>query len=151
VLRESQLTPTQGWAVALSAAYFQRLPTLAAALLADGKEVLRDADIADAQAAAALMGMTTVYYRFRHLVGRPAYASLRANLRMNRMHSPATSKGQFELCAMGCAALAGCEACIKAHDASLIKEGFTEEQVNDVIRIVSSVAGFGIASEIAGR
>ena len=144
VLRQCSLTPTQARAVALTSSYFCRLPELAQALLADGQQELSAADVEDAQGAAALMGMTTVYYRFRHLIGKPSYGQMRANLRMNRMAAPA-NKVQFELCAMGCAALAGCESCLRAHDASLTKEGVTEEQIHDAVRIASVVSGYGVA------
>jgi alkyl hydroperoxide reductase subunit D len=145
VLRGSSLSPARAWSVALASAYFSRVPALSDALLADGQGELSPADIDDARAAAALMGMTTVYYRFRHLVGKPVYSQLRANLRMNRMSSPATSKAQFELCALACAALAGCEVCLKSHEAGLVKDGVTEEQVHDAVRIASAVAGFAVA------
>ncbi len=144
VLRQCSLSPAQTRAVALTSAYFCRLPELAQALLADGQQELSAADIEDAKAAAALMGMTTVYYRFRHLIGKPGYGQMRANLRMNRMAAPA-NKVQFELCAMACAALAGCESCIRAHDASLTKEGVTEEQIHDAVRVAAIVAGYGVA------
>ncbi len=151
VLRESTLSEKQRWSVALASAYFLHLPELAAVLKADPSGGLTTADVEDAQAAAALMGMTTIYYRFRHLAGRPSYTQMRAGLRMNRMQSPATSRSQFELCALACAALAGCEACIKSHDASLLKEGISEEQVHDAARIAACVSGFGVALGIAGQ
>ncbi len=149
VLRSTVLTPKLTRSVALTAAYFCRLPTLAEALIADSREELNANDIADAQGAASLMAMTTVYYRFRHMVGNPAYGQMRAGLRMNRMMSPASSKGQFELCAMTCAALAGCETCIQSHEASLTKEGFSQEQVHEAVRIGAIVAGFGVALGVA--
>jgi alkyl hydroperoxide reductase subunit D len=40
---------------------------------------------ADAQAAAALMAMNNVYYRFRHMVGKPEYEQLPPRLRMQRL------------------------------------------------------------------
>jgi alkyl hydroperoxide reductase subunit D len=148
VLRSTTLPAAVARSVALTSAYFCRLAPLAEALIADGKEELSANDITDAQAAASLMGMTTIYYRFRHLVGNPAYGQLRPSLRMNRMMSPATSRGQFELCAMACAALAGCETCIQSHEASLTKEGYTQEQIHEAVRIGAVVAGYGIALEI---
>ncbi len=145
VLRGTTLPANQTWAVALTAALFQRSPTLAAALRADGAALLSTADVEDAQAAAALMGMNTVYYRFRHLIGKPAYTQMKANLRMNRMVNPSTSKKQFELCALACAVLAGCEMCLKAHEETLLKNQGTEAQVHDVVRIAAAVGGAVVA------
>jgi alkyl hydroperoxide reductase subunit D len=91
------------------------------------------------------MAMNTVYYRFRHMVGKPSYSQRPAALRMTRMARPATSKALFELCAMACAALAGCELCIRSHEESLLKEGLTEEQIHDAVRIAAVVRGFQTA------
>ncbi len=105
--------------------------------------------VADAKAAAAIMAMNTVYYRFRHMIGKESYQHRQAALRMSRMIRPATTKALFELCSLACAALAGCEACIKAHEASLLKEGMTEDQVHDSVRIAAVVNGFLTASASA--
>ena len=53
--------------------------------------------VEDAVAAAALMAMNNVYYRFRHLIGKPSYGDQPARLRMNRLVKPAASKVDFEL------------------------------------------------------
>jgi alkyl hydroperoxide reductase subunit D len=110
-----------------------------------GANVLSAADVEDAQAAAALMGMNTIYYRFRHLIDKPVYSQLKAGLRMNRMLSPSTSKTQFERCALACAALAGCEVCLKAHEAVLLKDPGTEAEVHEVVRIAAAVNGAAVA------
>ena len=99
----------------------------------------------DAKAAAAIMGMNTVYYRFRHMIGKESYEQLPARLRMTRMAKPATDKATFELCAMAVAALAGCEMCIRAHEESLMKEGVTAEGVLDCVRIAAVLAGSRVA------
>lgn len=147
LLRGTSLPPAQNWAVALTSAYFVGCKPLAEAVLADAtaEGLLGPNDVGDAQAAAALMGMNTVYYRFRHLSGKPSYEQMRAGLRMNRMMSPATSKVQFELCAMACAALAGCGKCITAHDETLLKQQVSEAQIHDAVRLASAVAGAAVA------
>jgi lipoyl-dependent peroxiredoxin subunit D len=145
VLRGTTLPVNQTWAVALTAAIFQRSPALAAALRADGANVLSAADVEDAQAAAALMGMNTVYYRFRHLIGKPVYSQLKPGLRMNRMANPGTSKTQFERCALACAALAGCEVCLKAHEDVLLKNQGTEAEVHEIVRVAAAVNGAAVA------
>lgn len=149
VLRGTSLPVNQTWAVALTSALFLRDRPLAEALRADAGEALSPADVEDARAAASLMGMNTVYYRFRHLVGGPSYQQMKANLRMNRMASPATSKAQFELCSLACAALAGCEVCVQTHEQSLVAHGVTEAQVHDAVRVAAVVAGAVVALEAA--
>ena len=142
VLARSSLSPAQALGVGLSSAFFVGCDALRDALLADAREAgIGDEVIEDARAAAALMAMNTVYYRFRHLVEKPSYAQKPAQLRMQRMMKPATSKADFELFSMACAALAGCAVCMKAHEASILKAGGSEDQVHDAVRIASVVNG----------
>ena len=111
VLAGENLQPVQAIGVALAAATFVRCPPLARAIEADlrasGEDVAAPA-ISDAIAAAGLMAMNTVYYRFRHMLGKESYEARSPRLRMSRMAQPATSKGVFEMMSLGCAALAGC-------------------------------------------
>lgn len=144
VLRGSNVDGATTRIVALSAAYFCGEHRLAEALLAEPGEPLTDDDLADAQAAAALMGMTTIYYRARHLIGKPVYEEMRPSLRMNRMLTPG-SRIKYESCALACAALGGCEACLKSHEAKLLETGATEAYVHDLLRIASVVHGVCVA------
>jgi len=150
VLRPENLTSDQVWGVALASAYFIGNAELSAALLADAKEAgASDGLIDDAKAAASIMGMNTVYYRFRHLVEKPSYSSIPARLRMMRMGQPQTDKTTFEVMSMACAALAGCGMCIQAHEATLLQHGITEAGVNDIIRIAAVLQGTHVALGIA--
>ena len=54
-----------------------------------------------------------------------------------------------ELCVMACATLAGCEMCLKAHEEALRKQGLTEAQVHDSVRLAAVVAGATTALEFA--
>lgn len=145
VLQNTVLEPRHTWAVALTSAYFLKDDRLRGAILADAAGVLGPDDHDDALAAAALMAMNTVFYRSKHMLAKPSYDQRRAGLRMNRMGAPATSRQQFELCAMACAALAGCEACLKSHEESLIKAGLTEEHVHETLRIAAVVCSASVA------
>jgi alkyl hydroperoxide reductase subunit D len=145
VLRGSVIDLPTSYAIALCSAIFIKDDDLAQALLAEAVEQLSPEAVSDARAAAAIMGMNTVYYRFRHMIEKPSYGAKPAGLRMNRMVRPATNKTLFELCSMACAALAGCQMCIQSHEASLLKEGQTEDQVHEAVRIASVVNGFSTA------
>jgi lipoyl-dependent peroxiredoxin subunit D len=142
VLAGENLSPAQALGVALAAAAFVRCRPLVEAISAD----LRAADaataaplVSDAVAAAGLMAMNTVYYRFRHMVGKESYGARPPRLRMSRMAQPATGKADFELMSLGCAALAGCELCIQNHEASLVHLGMSEEACHDAVRIAAVV------------
>jgi alkyl hydroperoxide reductase subunit D len=142
VLAGENLQPAQSLGVALAAARFARAKTLADALEADIRSGLGDAAgpvVSDAVAAAGLMAMNTVYYRFRHMLGKESYEARSPRLRMSRMAQPATGKLDFELMSLACAALAGCELCIKNHEASLLHLGASEEACHDAVRIAAVV------------
>lgn len=140
------LDADQIWGVALAGAYFVGEPKLLAALVADAKSAgVTDALFDDAKAAAVLMGMNTIYYRFRHLVGKESYAKKPARLRMTYMAKPKTNKATYELMSMAIAVLAGCEMCMKTHEASILQQGLTEEHVHDAVRIAAVLQGSAVA------
>jgi alkyl hydroperoxide reductase subunit D len=149
-LASENLADAQAWGVALASARFLRAARLAAALEADLRGGLGDqaaAVISDATAAAGLMAMNTVYYRFRHMIGKESYASRPPRLRMQRMAKPATSAVDFELMSLACAALAGCEFCLQNHEAKIVAEGTSEESCHDCVRIAAVVAAAAVATD----
>ncbi len=147
VLSDGSLAPRARGCVALACALALRDPVVAAAIQAAIPE-LDDAARDDAQAAAALMAMNNVYYRFRHLVGKEEYSRLPARLRMTRMASPATSKLEFELASIAVSAISGCETCVRAHEGSLAGLGATHEQVHDAVRIAAVVNSAVVARSL---
>ncbi len=149
VLEGGSLTPVQRWGVAVASAAAARHAALRTAVVHDAREEIDAAVIEDALAAAVLMGMNNVYYRFRHLIGNPSYSEKPARLRMNRLAKPATNKTDFELFSLVVSAINGCEACMKAHEKVVLEGGVTEEQVHDAVRIASIIQGTAIALEVA--
>ncbi len=149
VLTPERLTAEQTWGVALASAIFLQDKTLHDAIAQDAAASgASDAVVSDARASAALMGMNTIYYRFRHMAD-DKFSQIPPKLRMNRMRQPASDTLTFELMSMACAVLEGCEMCINAHAASLEKAGATPEQINDAVRIASVLRGFSIATWIS--
>jgi lipoyl-dependent peroxiredoxin subunit D len=139
VLGPGTLEPQQRWGVAIACALAAKHRELAQALIdAAGGEVSPEI-VADARAAATMMAMTNVYYRFKHLVGKPEYEKMSARLRMQRLVQPASTKVNFELFSLAVSALAGCETCIQAHEKVVTDGGLTPEQVLDAIRIASTI------------
>lgn len=139
------LTPAQAWGTALAAALTAGHEPLTRALAAAAAERVTPAVLADAQAAAALMGMSNVYYRFRHLVGKEDYARLPARLRMVRLGKPAGEALDFELFCLAVSALNGCETCVRGHEAKLRQQGASVERVHDAVRVAAIVQGVATA------
>lgn len=149
VLQGGPLSPAQRWGVAVASAIASRNPALHEAVLEDAREAVEPMVLDDAQAAAALMSMNNVYYRFRHMVGKESYNQLPARLRMNRMVKPATNKTDFELFSLAVSAINGCESCIRAHEKVVLEGGLTEEHVHDAVRIAATVHAAAVALESA--
>ncbi len=149
VLQAGALTPAQRWGVAIAASIAARSPELRRALAAEALAEVSPEVVEDARAAAAVMAMNNVYYRFRHMIGKPSYAQKPARLRMNRLAQPAASKIDFELFALGVSAINGCETCIRAHEAAVVAGGLTEDHVHDAVRIAATVQAAAVALEMA--
>lgn len=148
VLAGESLPEDLTWGTALAASLFTRQGALAAAVAADAAKRAPDGIIADARAAAALMGMNTMYYRFRHLMESEQYNGRPANLRMMRMKQPATTAANFELFSLACAALAGCQLCLKAHEKAVLAGGLTHDNVHDAVRIAAVIHGIAVALDM---
>ncbi len=151
VLSGGALTAEQRWGVALASAAASRNAELRDAIMADARQEASPETVDDALAAAALMAMNNVYYRFRHLVGKDTYSQKPARLRMNRMAQPASSKVNFELFSLAVSAINACETCIQAHEKVVIENGLTEDHVHDAIRIASVVQAAAVALELGKK
>jgi lipoyl-dependent peroxiredoxin subunit D len=148
VLGDGALSERQRYGVALACAFATRNSALNEALLEDAERVLDEAWIDDAKAAAALMAMNNIYYRFRHMIGKPEYSSMPARLRMTRIANPKTTKLDFELLCIAVSALNGCEMCVQSHERSLVEMGASTAQIHDAVRIAAVVHAVGVALEL---
>ncbi|HEX4024966.1 MAG TPA: carboxymuconolactone decarboxylase family protein [Steroidobacteraceae bacterium] len=138
------LSERQIWAVALAAAIAARNVTFAQAIEAASLEHLDGAHVTAARAAAAIMGMNNIYYRFLHLVEDGEYQRLPARLRMNVLGAPGIDKLDFELLSLAVSAINGCGLCISSHEKQLRGHGVTREAIQSAVRIaavVHAVAG----------
>jgi lipoyl-dependent peroxiredoxin subunit D len=153
------LTERQVWAVAYAAAIAARHAPLAHAIGELAAQQLSESELNAARAAAAIMGMNNIYYRFLHLVEDAEYKQMPARLRMNVMVNPGIDKLDFELLSLAVSAINGCGACVAAHERQLRQHGVTREGVQSAVRIASVMhavagvleyqAGDGLASKSA--
>ena len=101
--------------------------------------VLSPEALAAAKAAAAIMAMNNIYYRFTHLAGAPDYKTLPARLRMNVIGKPGVDKADFELWCLAVSAINGCGVCIDSHEKILREADLTAEQIQTAVRIAAVV------------
>ena len=134
------LTSTQILGSALASAVAAGEPTLIDAIDRLCRDTLSDADRRGARAAAAIMGMTNVYYRFVHLADNDEYGNLPAQLRMTVIGNPGIEKLDFELYSMAVSAINGCGMCINGHEAGLRKLGANATTIQSAVRIASVVS-----------
>ena len=99
------------------------------------------------RAAAAIMGMNNIYYRFAHLASSPDYKTMPARLRMNVIAKPGVEKADFELWCLAVSAINGCGACIDSHEKVLRAAGFTGEQIQAAVRIAATVHAVAVVVE----
>lgn len=142
------LTGDQRWGVAVASAAAARNRELLDAVLADARDEAGEAVVEDALAAASLMAMNNIYYRFRHLIGKPSYDQKPARLRMQRIAKPATNKADFELFCLAVSAINGCELCIRSHEAVVLEGGLTEDHVHDAVRVAAVVHAAATSLEL---
>jgi alkyl hydroperoxide reductase subunit D len=133
------LSEKQIWAVALASAIASRNPELTRDIEALAAVHLDAAYVNGARAAAAVMGMNNVYYRFLHLVEDPEYAQLPARLRMSVIGNPGIDKVDFELLSLAVSAINGCGTCVASHERQLRKHELTRETVQSAVRIAATV------------
>ena len=135
---EPALTQQQRAGTFVAAAIASRNAELTAALVAEFGAQLSAEALTAAKAAAAIMGMNNVYYRFTHLVGGD-YPNMPARLRMNIMAKPGVDKVDFELWSLAVSAINGCGMCMESHEKVVLHGGLTKEQVQASVRIASVV------------
>ncbi|HEX9138263.1 MAG TPA: carboxymuconolactone decarboxylase family protein [Steroidobacteraceae bacterium] len=138
------LNEQQIWSVALAAALAARNTAFARQIEQLASARLDAAHLKAAHAAAAIMGMNNVYYRFLHLVEDDEYRQLPARLRMNVLASPGIDSLDFELLSLAVSAVNACGLCITAHEQQLRSHGFAREAIQSAVRIaavVHAVAG----------
>ena len=131
------LTEVQIAGIALASAFATRNAAVVAAVRASLP--LDAAQANAARAAASIMGMNNVYYRFVHLMGDKQYGAMPAKLRMNVIGSPGVPKVDFELYSLAVSAINGCGMCMEAHVREVVKADVTPLGVQSTIRIASVI------------
>lgn len=125
--------------IALSSAYATKHKIVIEAISAQALEHLPPEEVEAAKAAATIMGMNNIYYRFTHLVSDSEYAKMPAKLRMNVIVKHGIDKADFELNSLAVSAINGCGACMDSHVNEVVKAGVSKEGVQSTIRIASVI------------
>lgn len=138
LVTEPSLSVQQRAGTFVASALASRNAEVAASILAEFGPHLSAEALTAAKAAASIMAMNNVYYRFTHLVGGD-YPTMPAKLRMNVMARPGVDKVDFELWSLAVSAINGCGMCMESHETIVRQGGLTQEQVQAAVRIASVV------------
>src|SRR6201991_702609 len=136
---EALLTEQQRAGTFIACALASRERATTSAILREFAPKLTPEALTAAKAAAAIMAMNNIYYRFTHLASAPDYKTLPARLRMNVIGKPGVEKVDFELWCLAVSAINGCGVCIDSHEKILRQAGLSTEQVQAAVRIAAVV------------
>jgi alkyl hydroperoxide reductase subunit D len=146
------LSINQIFGIALASAYATKNKAVVEAVRGEASSTLSENEINAAKAAATIMAMNNIYYRFGHMVSDKEYSKLPAKLRMNVIGSPGIEKVDFELYSLAVSAINGCGMCIDAHVHEVTKAGVSRQGVQSCIRIaavINAAAQATVIEEIA--
>jgi len=135
LLNEPHLTEQRKYGLFLACAHGSGYKPLVEAAEAEVAGKLSPEAANAARAAAAVMAMNNVYYRFVHLASNKEYGQMPAKLRMNVIGSPGIEKDDFELFSLAVSAMNGCGMCIDSHEKVLKGHNVTAETIQTAVRI----------------
>lgn len=125
---------------ARAAAYAVAVSLAAKDLAVALREGLTPEQVEQAEVAAAIMGMTNVYYSFMDVAGVAELKTLPAQIRMvSYGQQAARDKVGFEVASLAVSIAGKCKPCIASHVQELQKRAFGAEQLRDIGRIAAAV------------
>ncbi|MFJ2827691.1 alkyl hydroperoxide reductase [Streptomyces sp. NPDC087263] len=143
VIDNSALTQQQLWGTVLACAIASRSPRVLRELAPEARANLSAEAYTAAKSAAAVMALSNVFHRTRHLLSDPEYGKLRAGLRMNVIGDPGVERVDFELWSVAVSAINGCGACLDSHEQALRRAGADRETIQEAFKIASVVQAVG--------
>jgi len=143
VRNNTELTPQQLWGTVVATAIATRNASLTKAAFAEAANHMTPVALEAAKAAAAIMGMNNIYYRFHHLSSNEKYATLPARLRMNVLRTHGSDPVDFELWSLAVSAINGCGKCVDSHEKIVREKGISEDQIAAVVRVSSVIHAIG--------
>lgn len=141
LLQQPELSKQQIWGTAVTSAITARNPRLLAAITKEAADHLKPEAMEAACAAAAVMGMNNIFYRFQHLAENNKYGTIPARLRMNAIRSHGIEPVDFELFCIAASAINGCGVCIDSHEKVVRERGMGEDVILGCVRIASVIHG----------
>lgn len=140
LLNEETLTAQQLWGCVLACALAGRNADVIRAATTEAAQHLSPEAQTAAKAAASIMAMNNVYYKFVGMSANAEYKTMPAKLRMNVIANPGVDKGDFELWSLAVSAMNGCKYCVDAHEQQLKAHNMGANEIQTAVRIASVMA-----------
>jgi lipoyl-dependent peroxiredoxin subunit D len=144
VRQQTELNEQQAWGTVVASAIASRNQGLILAALEEGATHLSPEALEASKAAAAIMSMNNIFYRFLHLTSNEKYGTMRAGLRMNVMRTHGVDPLDFELWSTAVSAINGCGACVDSHEKIMREKGVSEEKILAAVRIASVIHAIAV-------
>ncbi len=142
---DETLSKPQLWGTFLATAIASRNANVLREIASEAAEHLSEAEMNGAKAAASIMSMNNVYYKFTEVL--EDYRTMPAKLRMNILANPGVDTVDFEIWALAVSAINGCKACVLAHEKTLRDHDISKEQVQTAVRIASTIHAVAVTLE----
>ncbi len=140
VITTSSLEPVMAWGSALTAALVCKNAEVIQGILEDAKEHLDETHLNGVKAAAAIMSMNNVWYKFTDLVKDEEVKKQPAKLRMNiMMNHGGVSQALFEGWSLAASVVNACGVCVNAHAAQMRKQELSAQNIVDIGRIAAVI------------
>ncbi len=137
---EETLSAQQFWGSMVACALAGGNEMVIANVVAEASAQLSAEAMNAAKAAASIMAMNNVYYKFVGMSANAEYKTMPAKLRMNVIGNPGVDKGDFELWSLAVSAMNGCKYCVDAHEHQLKGHGIDATKIQTAVRIASVMA-----------
>lgn len=106
-------------------------------VLAEAARNLPPEQLNSAKAAARLMAMANVLFRFRDLMGSEEYTQLPARLNLSARRTHGGDAAAFELACIAVSALNACQSCLRHHEQQARDLGLPPETILSAVRLAA--------------
>lgn len=127
------------WGTFVACAYACGNADVIEAIEAEASDNISAAAIDAAKAAASIMAMNNVYYKFTGIMSE--YQTLPAKLRMNVIANHGIEeKIDFELWSLAVSAINGCNFCVQSHEKQLKDAGIANTEIQTAVKVAAVVS-----------
>ncbi len=135
----SSLSPKQTAIISVACAIASKDLKIREMVIEHFSQSLTETEMNGAKAAAAIMGMNNIYYRFLHLTINQEYQNLPVGLRMSVIANSGLETIDFELASLAVSAITGCGMCMDSHEKKLKSHAVTVSAIQASVKIAAII------------